>query len=360
MSTVGSMSETALAAVSCAELMTTQAPTIDHLKALDIARQTYGLEGTLKLLNGERDANFLVRTASEAFVLKFINPAEDPSVISFQTQALLHIERHGAHLPVPRMLAARSGEFEPRVVVQGQNLTLRTVTYLDGISQNLGTPSVALMHELGSTLAQVNLALKDFHHPAAQRDLLWDVGHAERVRPYMHCLDAEQLPLVSALLDHHEQQVKPQLARLRAQVIHNDLNPHNVMLDCETGSRVAAIIDFGDALHAPLINELGTALSYQVDADASDPLWLIKAFVAAYNARIPLQTEELAVLGDLITLRMAMAITIAQWRASLYPENRDYVLRNLSTTWRNLQCLTAMPAGMLTDSLINACTPEAL
>ena len=343
----------------CTELMTTQAPNVSPAEALEIADRVYGLKGTLKLLNGERDANFLIRSSCGAFVLKFINPAEDPGVISFQTQALLHIERHGAHLPVPRVLPALSGEVEPKVLVSEQTLTLRTVSYLDGISQNLGKPSVALMRELGTSLAEINLALNDFQHPAAHRDLLWDVGHAERIRPYLDNLDVDQLPLVCALLDSYETSVKPRLAKLRAQVIHNDLNPHNVMLDCETASRVAAIIDFGDALHAPLINELGTALSYQFDADATDPLWQIKAFVAAYHAKIPLQREELAVLGDLIAMRMAMAITIAQWRASLYPENRTYVLRNLRTTWRNLQCLTALPEGLLTQSLINACTPEA-
>ena len=343
----------------CTELMTTQAPNVSPAEALEIADRVYGLKGTLKLLNGERDANFLIRSNRGDFVLKFINPAEDPGVISFQTQALLHIERHGAHLPVPRVLPALSGEVEPKVLVSEQTLTLRTVSYLDGISQNLGKPSVALMRELGTSLAEINLALNDFQHPAAHRDLLWDVGHAERIRPYLDDLDVDQLPLVCALLDSYETSVKPRLAKLRAQVIHNDLNPHNVMLDCETASRVAAIIDFGDALHAPLINELGTALSYQFDADATDPLWQIKAFVAAYHAKIPLQREELAVLGDLMAMRMAMAITIAQWRASLYPENRTYVLRNLRTTWRNLQCLTALPEGLLTQSLINACTPEA-
>ena len=343
----------------CTELMTTQAPNVSLAEALEIADRVYGLKGTLKLLNGERDANFLIRSSCGAFVLKFINPAEDPGVISFQTQALLHIERHGAHLPVPRVLPALTGEVEPKVLVSEQTLTLRTVSYLDGISQNLGKPSVALMRELGTSLAEINLALNDFQHPAAHRDLLWDVSHAERIRPYLDNLDVDQLPLVCALLDSYETSVKPRLAKLRAQVIHNDLNPHNVMLDCETASRVAAIIDFGDALHAPLINELGTALSYQFDADATDPLWQIKAFVAAYHAKIPLQREELAVLGDLIAMRMAMAITIAQWRASLYPENRTYVLRNLRTTWRNLQCLTALPEGLLTQSLINACTPEA-
>jgi len=356
---VASMSDAIMVKGCCTELMTTQAPNVSPAEALEIADRVYGLKGTLKLLNGERDANFLIRSNRGAFVLKFINPAEDPGVISFQTQALLHIERHGAHLPVPRVLPALSGEVEPKVLVSEQTLTLRTVSYLDGISQNLGKPSVALMRELGTSLAEINLALNDFQHPAAHRDLLWDVGHAERIRPYLDNLDVDQLPLVCALLDSYETSVKPRLAKLRAQVIHNDLNPHNVMLDCETASRVAAIIDFGDALHAPLINELGTALSYQFDADATDPLWQIKAFVAAYHAKIPLQREELAVLGELIAMRMAMAITIAQWRASLYPENRTYVLRNLLTTWRNLQCLTALPEGLLTQSLINACTPEA-
>lgn len=356
---VDSMSDAIMVKGCCTELMTTQAPIVSPAEALELADRVYGLKGTLKLLNGERDANFLIRSSCGAFVLKFINPAEDPGVISFQTQALLHIERHGAHLPVPRVLPALSGEVEPKVLVSEQTLTLRTVSYLDGISQNLGKPSVALMRELGTSLAEINLALNEFQHPAAHRDLLWDVGHAERIRPYLDNLDVDQLPLVCALLDSYETSVKPRLAKLRAQVIHNDLNPHNVMLDCETASRVAAIIDFGDALHAPLINELGTALSYQFDADATDPLWQIKAFVAAYHAKIPLQREELAVLGDLIAMRMAMAITIAQWRASLYPENRTYVLRNLRTTWRNLQCLTALPEGLLTQSLINACTPEA-
>lgn len=356
---VDSMSDAIMVKGCCTELMTTQAPIVSPAEALELADRVYGLKGTLKLLNGERDANFLIRSSCGAFVLKFINPAEDPGVISFQTQALLHIERHGAHLPVPRVLPALTGEVEPKVLVSEQTLTLRTVSYLDGISQNLGKPSVALMRELGTSLAEINLALNDFQHPAAHRDLLWDVSHAERIRPYLDNLDVDQLPLVCALLDSYETSVKPRLAKLRAQVIHNDLNPHNVMLDCETASRVAAIIDFGDALHAPLINELGTALSYQFDADATDSLWQIKAFVAAYHAKIPLQREELAVLGDLIAMRMAMAITIAQWRASLYPENRTYVLRNLRTTWRNLQCLTALPEGLLTQSLINACTPEA-
>ncbi|MFF7709196.1 phosphotransferase [Pseudomonas sp. NPDC007930] len=353
------MCKAATAPAGCAQLMTTEAPVVSLEQAQAAALATYGLAGSLKVLNGERDANFLLRGPQGAFVMKFINPAEAPEVTRFQTEALLHIERHGPHLPVPRVLPALEGAYEPVVRVGGQAYTLRTVSYLDGISQNLGTPSVAMMQQLGSTLAQLNLALRGFEHPAAQRYLLWDVGHAERVKPYLGHLAAEQKPLVSALLERYEHEVKPRLATLRAQVIHNDLNPHNVVLDRATGTHVAAIIDFGDALHAPLVNELGTALSYQFDAHAADPLWQIKAFVGAYNAHVPLLPEELAVLGELIAVRMAMAITIAQWRASLYPDNSAYVLRNLNASWNNLRRLAALPVGALTHSLIAACAPEA-
>ncbi len=38
----------------------------------------------------------------------------------------------------------------------------------------------------------------------------------------------------------------PQLAGLRHQVIHNDLNLHNVLVDPKDGARVAGVIDFGD------------------------------------------------------------------------------------------------------------------
>ncbi|WP_285349491.1 phosphotransferase [Pseudomonas sp. ME-P-057] len=351
------MSDVIVGDLSCTELMTTGVPLVDARHAAGIAKSHYGLAGAVQVLNGERDANFLVRTAQGSFVLKVINPAEQPSVTTFQTQALLHIERSGADLPVPRVVADLEGGFESTVRLGEDSYSVRVVTFLEGVPQNLGNPSIALMHDLGSTLAKIDIALRSFEHPGAQRSLLWDVGHAERIRALSQALSPRQYQLVSKLLDRHEREVKPRLVGMRSQVIHNDLNPANVLLDA-TNRRVAAVIDFGDALQANLINELGTALAYQFDADAADPFWQIKPFVAAYNALIPLAVDELEVLGDLIAVRMAMAITIAQWRAELYPNNRTYVLRNLINTWRNLQRLAELDPAALSLALRTACESE--
>jgi len=34
-------------------------------------------------------------------------------------------------------------------------------------------------------------------------------------------------------------------------------------------------------------------------------------------------------LFDLVATRLAMSVIISTWRATLYPENRDYIMRNV-------------------------------
>jgi hydroxylysine kinase len=52
------------------------------------------------------------------------------------------------------------------------------------------------------------------------------------------------------------------------------------------------------------------------------------AFVGAYHAVSPLRAEEVDILFDLIALRQTMTVAITEWRSTLYPDNRAYILRN--------------------------------
>ena len=58
--------------------------------------------------------------------------------------------------------------------------------------------------------------------------------------------------------------VKPRLAGLRHQVIHNDYHLFNVLVAQDDASRVTGIIDFGDMIRAPLVAEVATAAAYQL------------------------------------------------------------------------------------------------
>ncbi|WP_225084811.1 phosphotransferase [Pectobacterium colocasium] len=340
------------------ELMTHAVPQVSCPQALAIAQQEYGLSGQMTLLQGERDMNFcLTVTPDERYMLKVINAAEPADVSDFQTALLLHLAQQAPELPVPRIQPTTAGRAETRVEIDGERLRVRLVSYLAGTPQHLTAPSTALMPQLGGTLAQLDNALHGFTHPAASRSLLWDISRAEQVRPYLDFIsERQQHQYLLRIFDRYDSRVAPALATLRRQVIHNDLNPHNVLVAGTSPTRVTGIIDFGDAVLAPLICEVATALAYQV-SDGTDLLEHVVPFIAAYHQNRPLAPEEIALLPDLIATRMALTLTIAQWRASRYPDNREYLLRNVPRCWHSLQRIATYSHAQFVTRLQQVC-PE--
>src|SRR5581483_2034413 len=83
----------------------------------------------------------------------------------------------------------------------------------------------------GATHARLTLALRGFFHPAAGRELLWDLAHAARLRPIVAAIkDARRRRLVESVLDQYVARVAPRWPRLRGQVVHGDFNLDNVLL----------------------------------------------------------------------------------------------------------------------------------
>lgn len=325
-------------------LLTTEVPRVSPSQAESIAAYIYGLEGKADVLGGERDSNFCLTTLSgRAYMLRFVNPAEVPAEVDFQTAILSHLALRDNSLPVPRLQESREGELTPQVDVAGQRLTLRAVSYLPGTAQYQVPRSDALMRELGETLACLDIALSDFEHPGATRDLLWDISDMSRLEGWVpHLTDPLQRRTISRVLDIHQQKVVPASPSLRKQVIHNDLNTHNILVNSADPQRLAGIIDFGDALRAPLVNELATALAYQLDCEDDDLFRYCRPMISAYTALQPLTDAELDVLPELVASRLALSLLIAQHRAVLYPQNRDYILRNQAHAWGSLSRLMAL------------------
>jgi Ser/Thr protein kinase RdoA (MazF antagonist) len=138
------------------------------------------------------------------------------------------------------------------------------------------------------------------------------------------------------------------------QPVHNDLNPHNVVVDPETHAIVAGIIDFGDLTCTARVNDLAITAAYQV-ADDDDPLAPACEMIAAYHAVLPLEPAEFSVLFDLIATRMAMTIVISSWRAARYPANRNYILRNNSAAWARLRRMAMLSRDQAKLKIQRAC-----
>jgi hydroxylysine kinase len=304
----------------------------------------WGLDGALHPLGGERDRNFrLDRAGGVPLLVKLAHPDEDPAITGFQSEALLHLEAADPALPLPRMVRARDGAtMLPHPAADGRPCLLRVLTYLPGRPM---TEAVGAARALGGLTARLDRALEGFAHPADGRRLLWDIREAPGLRVFLGEVgDAGLRALAGAALDRFEARAAGVLAALPGQVIHNDLNPHNVLVD--GGGQLAGVIDFGDMVRASRLQEVATACAYLVRPGA-DPLAGPAGFLAGYRAVLDLPDEQAALLPVLIATRMAMTVLITHWRARRQPENAAYVLRNMPGARAGLECLAGLDSASL-------------
>lgn len=322
-------------------------PDLSDAEAAALALHHFGVEGRLKRLASERDLNFHIATPGQGYVLKLANPAEPAEVTDFQTRALLHLEGKG--LPVPRVIRSLAGETEVPLP-QGR---LRLLTYLEGMPLHLAPRSPAQRRAMGAMAARITRGLAGFVHPAADHVLQWDIRHAARLRPLLPDVPLVLRPLCEAVLDRFETAVLPELPACRWQVVHNDLNPHNVLVDPADPDRIAGVLDFGDMVRTPLVCDLAVAASYQIDP--ADAPGCLAEFTAAYDSILPLEPRELALVGDLTVARMLTTIAITASRAAQQPGNATYILRNFASARAGLEALARHRSEDVTSAIARAC-----
>ncbi len=306
-------------------LLSAPPPTQTDAQMLDLAARHFGLTGTLKRLTSERDLNLLLRTADgSGYVLKASNPAEPPPVTEFQTLALKHIAHTAPDLPVPRVMLTQDGSSALPLPAGG---VFRVLSYLEGTPLHLAPRSNAQRRAIGAAQAALTRALQNFNHPAADHILLWDIKNAANLRPLLPAIaDPGQRATATAFLDRFDAVIAPALAQMPLQVVHSDMNPHNVLVDPANPDHIAGIIDFGDMVRTPRVCDVAVAASYVIDP--ADPLGSLCAHFAGYQAVNPLTDAEVDLLFDLTTARLVTTLCIANWRAVQYPDNAEYILRN--------------------------------
>jgi len=182
--------------------------------------------------------------------------------------------------------------------------------------------------------------------------------------------DAARQALARQALQLFQAQALPHLAALPRQAIHNDFNMHNLLVDPAQPGQASGILDFGDMLAAPRINDLAVAAAYQLDAEgdakagaeggavgAADgaALSTVAAFAAAYHAQAPLQPAEADLLWPLVQARLLMVVAISGWRAQRQPEIAPYLLRNNPVSWARLQACAGVPPARARDAIRAAC-----
>ena len=337
-------------------LFDTPSPEVTPAQAGRLAEVFIEGVAAVEPLGGERDRNFRVTDRQgRAFVLKVLHFAEDPAVSDFHLQALLHVARRDPGVPVPRAMSTLDGSGHEYLWRVGglPDRRVHLLSYLPGAPLNTVGRSDAQRSSVGRALAQLDAALSDYRHPAQHTRLLWDVQHVLGVRPMLPSIDEpEARRLAEIALDRFERRVSPQLPGLRRQVIHNDFNPYNLLVDPSDIDRLTGVIDFGDMVHATLVQDVATAAAYFVSLDGpamSGPAALVRGF----HAVTPLTDTERSLLPDLMAARLALAVAVSSFRAAAHPDNAPYILKNRPIAVAGLARLAALAEGEGADMLKN-------
>ena len=318
-----------------------------------IAARLFDVHGMAVDLGSERDQTFLIDDGDGAGgVIKISNLGEDEAVLDLEAQAILHVARVDPELPVARPLQIAT--------VDGPD-GRHFVRLFERACGHSGGPELDddAIRAFAAVHARLNIALRSFFHPAAGRQLLWDVKNAVELRPLLGSIpDAERRGFVSAVIDRFEHRVVPRWPFLRAHVVHGDFNLDNILLDDRRC--VSGILDFGDTGHTAQAADFAIAVASVLRGRPNDDVFRVaRIAMDAYARRIPFEPEELEVFGDLVAARLAAIVAISAWRVVRYPENAEYIQAWDEDSWRLLEYFAAMGLDAVARELGAAAPPAS-
>ena len=332
---------------------------VTESEAARLAHEIYGLDAAAKSLPGEYDDNFhLTSVDGREFVLKIMHPSREQSFVEMQCQALQHLATRTPHLLLPRVCPTPNNEaFTVAALDDGTKRLLWLLTYVPGtVFAKVNPHSPELLRSLGQFLGEMDAALADFSHPAAHRELKWDLARASWIRNYLHHIgDSSRRALIEKFLALYESDVVPALPSLRRSVIYGDANDYNVLVSAPWPQprKVVSVIDFGDMHHSLTVSEVAIAAAYAT-LGKKDPLQAASALASGYHKVFPLQEAEISVVYPLIGMRLAVSVTNSAYRKSLVPDD-PYVTISEAPAWEVLEKMAAVHPRFAHYTFRDAC-----
>jgi 4-aminobutyrate aminotransferase-like enzyme/Ser/Thr protein kinase RdoA (MazF antagonist) len=307
-------------------------------------------------LPGEVDFNFRIKVkGEEGYILKVSRPDEDERYLDFQQKLLEYVQESNVDLIAPRVILDKEGASVSQFTDEfGKKRKVRLLSWVSGRVWSTVDPQLdELRYSLGQQGGLLTKALQGFDHPEVHRSYEWDVAQSLWTKDFLHLFEGEE-ERVLAYFQTGFENAKGAYDLLRKAVVHNDANDNNVIVSEDlVHPTVKAAIDYGDALHTQVINDLGIACAYAI-MHHNDPLEAALVIVKGYHDHFPLQEDELTHLYHAIAMRLVTTVTKSAMNKLAEPDN-EYLLISEKPAWAVLKKWYVVNGDFAHYSFRNAC-----
>ncbi len=324
-------------------------------QASKIAKEHYNISAEASKLDGYIDENLLLKTTSgEKFILK-ISSEEDGEQQDFQVQILKHLSDKKLDVSLSEVVPNKAGN--PLTTLE-KNRTARILSWLPGRLWAIVNPKTeSLRNSLGEAAGSLTNALQDFKHPAARRNLDWDLANSAWTSKHSNRFSRRQKEIVKHFQNRFAE-IQTEYKTLPKSIVHADVNDYNILVsDDLRNPKVTGLIDFGDAVFTQTVNDLAIVLAYAA-MNLPDPLTAALEVVKGYNKHYKLSENELQCLYTLVGMRLVTTVTSASLKKEEFPDEKYFIISE-KPAWDLLERWFQVNENFAYYSFRNACEYSA-
>ena len=268
---------------------------------------------------------------------------------------LQYVEKNGSDLLAPKVYLSNNGLPISEIIDESGSIRMvRLLSWIPGrIWSDVNPQLDDLRYSLGKRCGALTKTLHGFNHPEAHREFVWDIAQSLWTVEHLDLFKGEE----KSILTFFQQQfstIQPSYTKLRKSVVHNDANDNNIIVSTTLiNPKVNAAIDYGDAIHTQIINDLAIACAYAVMGH-NDPLQAAIPLIKGYHSSFLLQEQELEHLYIAIAMRLVITVTKSAINKIKEPDN-NYLLISEKPAWEVLKKWSMISADYAHYSFRTAC-----
>ncbi|MFK7827428.1 MAG: phosphotransferase [Oligoflexales bacterium] len=236
-------------------------PEIEKNSINKFANELFGINSYVESLNSYAGQNYCLTDYNTGikYVFKISEPEENFDNLAAQNAMMHHLSKKNLPVSIPLPVKSKNHQEIIQVPDLEENRYMRILTFLPGkFLCDLKMHPNQLLEQWGSSLAKVDIALKDFDHHGFRQDHIWDFQNIpEQMHKFEFCRHAQIRKILQYYFLEYINNVDHKLKKLKKVVIHNDGNDYNLLIKSgESHPSISGLIDFGDSVYSHHLNSI--------------------------------------------------------------------------------------------------------